>query len=124
MTYQPGQKDQFIQKHLYDEDRRLKKILTSRYGYIWDEDVKMYYYPHGPVARVEYGEEKVQGIDHAYTLQGWSKGMNASTISPSDDIGKDGVANNIFSNVARDAVSLVFDYNQNDYTSIDGKNHF
>ena len=30
-----------------------------------------YYYAHGPLARVEIGNDQVQGIDYADTLQGW-----------------------------------------------------
>lgn len=50
------------------------------------------YYPHGPLARVEYGnaDNKVQGIDYAYTLQGWIKGINSTTLDSLRDMGKDG----------------------------------
>ncbi|HSH64554.1 MAG TPA: hypothetical protein VLB84_01855, partial [Bacteroidia bacterium] len=57
---------------------------------MWDEDVKYFYYQHGPLSRTELGDEKVQGIDYAYTLQGWLKGINSSNLNASNDIGKDG----------------------------------
>jgi hypothetical protein len=31
------------------------------------------------VARIEIGNEKVQGVDYAYTIQGWLKGINSYT---------------------------------------------
>ncbi len=34
------------------------------------------YYTHGPLARTILGKLKVQGLDHAYTLQGWLNGVN------------------------------------------------
>jgi len=124
IVYQPGQKDQFIHKYKYDEDNRLAKVLTSRYGIRWEEEAKYYYYPHGKTARVELGEEKVQGVDYAYTIQGWLKGINGSELKPQKDAGKDGVAQGIFSNVAKDAVSVVLDYHSGDYKSVGGTNLF
>jgi RHS repeat-associated protein len=124
ITYQPGQKDQFIHKYKYDKDHRLKKILTSRHELHWEEEAKYYYYPHGKLARVELGERKVQGLDYAYTLQGWLKGINGSELSPSSDAGKDGANKGPFQNVARDAFSMVLDYNANDYQAAGSGNAF
>lgn len=124
LVYQPGKKDQFIQKYDYDADNRLTSIKSSRYGYIWDEEAKFYYYPHGPVARVELGEEKVQGIDQAYTLQGWLKGINSSGLSSNKDIGGDGKQNTLFANVAPDVSSMTFDYYNGDYEPVSGSNPF
>ncbi|HEX7414979.1 MAG TPA: hypothetical protein VF411_13125, partial [Bacteroidia bacterium] len=60
---------------------------------------------HGPLARVEYGNNHIQGIDYAYTIQGWIKGVNSEMLAPTNDIGKDGlnVAGNSNKNFAKDA---------------------
>lgn len=56
----------------------------------WTRDAKYFYYLHGPLARTEIGHDKVQGLDYAYTLQGWIKGINSVNLSGTNDIGKDG----------------------------------
>lgn len=124
ITYQPGQKDQFIHKYYYDRDNRLYKVMTSKYGLHWEEEARYYYYPHGKIARIELGDEKVQGLDFAYTLQGWLKGTNGAELSPTTDAGKDGANSGPFSTVASDAVSMVLDYNSGDYKAIGGQNTF
>ncbi len=124
ITYQPGQKDQFIHKYFYDRDNRLYKVMTSQYGLHWEEEARYYYYPHGKIARIELGDEKVQGLDFAYTLQGWLKGINGAELSPTADAGKDGANSGPFSTVANDAISMVLDYNSGDYKAIGGQNTF
>ena len=124
ITYQPGQKDQFIHKYFYDRDNRLYKVMTSLYGHHWEEDARYYYYPHGKIARIELGDEKVQGLDFAYSLQGWLKGMNGAELSPNTDAGQDGVASGITSTVAKDAISMVLDYNDGDYKAIGGQDTY
>jgi RHS repeat-associated protein len=39
------------------------------------------YYGHGPLARVELGEHKVETSNYAYTLQGWIKGVKGENFS-------------------------------------------
>src|SRR5690606_15577830 len=75
--YQLGLKDAFYHRYEYDAENRITKVETSRDGIIWDEDANYEYYLHGPLARTEIGEHNVQGIDYAYTLQGWVKSVNA-----------------------------------------------
>lgn len=76
---------------------------------------------HGPLARTElddvYG--KVQGVDYAYTLQGWLKGVNGTTASVAEDMGADG-ASGIHSTIARDAHAMSLFYYGNDYHTISG----
>src|SRR5690606_22413702 len=49
------------------------------------------YYKHGPLARTVLGELQVQGLDYAYTLQGWMKGLNSSSVGDgAHDMGRDG----------------------------------
>lgn len=75
---------------------------------------------HGPLARVELGENKVQGIDYAYTLQGWMKGINSSQLDPNHDMGEDGI--DITSPVSRDAYGFNLGYFNQDYSPIGGSN--
>jgi hypothetical protein len=48
------------------------------------------YYKHGPLARTILGQQQVQGVDYAYTLQGWLKGVNSMALDTARDMGKDG----------------------------------
>lgn len=41
-----------------------------------EREVYYSYYKHGPLARAELGQLRVQGMDYAYTLQGWLKAVN------------------------------------------------
>ena len=76
VLYQYGEEDQFIHRYEYDADNRLTEVYTSTDGFIWDKEAAYTYYLHGPLARVELGEYRVQGMDYYYTLQGWLKGVN------------------------------------------------
>ena len=116
--YQRDKFDQFTHRYDYDADNRLTKVRTSRDGIIWDRDAKYIYYPHGPLARLELGEEEVQGLDYAYTLQGWIKGMNSASSMTQNDIGQDGVNNHLHQNFARDEVGYILNYNKQDYRAI------
>ncbi len=90
VTYQRGQPDMFAHSYWYDAANRLTNVYTTRDGVTWDQDAKYYYYPHGPLARTELGEHKVQGNDYAYTLQGWIKGVNNEKLAANNDMGLDG----------------------------------
>jgi hypothetical protein len=37
-------------------------------------------YKHGPLARSVIGQQQVQGLDYAYTLEGWLKGVSSTTL--------------------------------------------
>ncbi|MCB0770970.1 MAG: hypothetical protein KDC00_11275, partial [Flavobacteriales bacterium] len=72
------------------------------------------YYAHGPLKRVELGDD-LQGMDHAYTIQGWLKAIN----SPDEqwrDPGKDGVAGTTNAAFAPDLFGMALDYFNGDYT--------
>ena len=118
VTYQPKQRDQFIHKYAYDADNRLIQAFTSQDGYHYDVDGEYYYYLHGPLMRTEVGEIKVQGIDYAYTLHGWIKGINSNTLMDSRDIGHDGQTGTVNEGVAKDIVGYSLGYYNGDYTSI------
>jgi RHS repeat-associated protein len=79
--------DRFYHQYEYDAENKLTLVRTSHDGIIWEDDARYYYYKHGPLARTELGQQQVQGIDYAYTLQGWLKGVNSTAISaaPTED---------------------------------------
>ncbi len=119
VSYQPGKPDQFYHKYEYDADNRIMKAYTSTDNTNWDNDASYQYYKHGPLARTELGQQKVQGIDYAYTLQGWIKGVNSNVLGTDKDMGNDG--NNGF---AKDAFGYSLHYNANDYKAIGGPASF
>gem|GEM_PF-3674828 len=121
--YQRDKKDQFTHSYNYDADNQLTLVQTSRDGVIWEEDAHYKYYLHGPLARIELGEDEVQGLDYAYTLQGWIKGMNSASSRPEHDIGQDGKADHRHENFARDEVGFTLNYNQQDYSPAGASAH-
>lgn len=116
--YQRNKSDQFIHDYRYDADNRLTLVRTSSNGILWDEDAHYIYYPHGPLARTEIGEDEIQGLDYAYTLQGWIKGMNSGSLQVNTDMGKDGMMSQQHQTFAKDEVGYVLNYYQGDYNSI------
>ncbi len=122
VSYQQGNQDQFFHKYEYDADNRLVKAYTSRDNLLWDNDAQYFYYKHGPLARMETGELKVQGTDYAYTLHGWLKGVNSGSLDSSRDIGKDGWSDggNIHRNFPKDAFGFTLGYYFGDYKDIAG----
>jgi hypothetical protein len=115
VSYQPGMPDQFFHRYEYDADNRIVSVFTSKEGLIWDNDAKYQYYKHGPLARTELGDLKVQGIDYAYTLQGWIKAVNGF-----NDMGQDGNGNDF----AKDAMAYSLHYNKEDYSPINSSAAF
>jgi RHS repeat-associated protein len=102
VCYQPGQSDQFYHKYEYDAENRITRAFTSRDGVIWDQDAKYFYYQHGPLARVELGEDKIHANDYVYTIQGWLKGVNSNTMNTSRDPGKDGIPGSLYTGYVPD----------------------
>jgi photosystem II stability/assembly factor-like uncharacterized protein len=119
MNYQEGAVDQLLHRYEYDADNRLRMVETSTDGVIWDNDAKYMYYAHGPLARTELGDNKVQGVDYAYTLQGWLKGMNSARLTLKNDMGYDGLEGTPNSHFARDAAGFTLGYYYGDYMPID-----
>ena len=129
--YQHTKADAFYHKYAYDADNRITKVRTSTNQKIWRNDAKYFYYQHGPLARVELGQEKVQGMDYAYTIQGWLKSMNSNKLDAAIEIGKDGhpdawTTGGAIPNrrVARDAFGFSLTYYAGDYQSRTGNNNF
>jgi RHS repeat-associated protein len=114
LSYNRGFADQYYQQYTYDDDNRITQVNTSADGYIWHRDVEYTYYQHGPLARTELGDLRVQGLDYAYTIQGWLKSMNGDSASMTYDMGRDGdqTIN------ATDAVGYTLNYFTNDYKPI------
>jgi hypothetical protein len=120
VKYQDGEVDAFYHKYEYDADNRITNVITSKDGVIWDKEANYFYYQHGPLARVELGDQKVQAMDYAYTIQGWIKGVNSNTLKETRDIGLDGetTSTNLHQHVGRDAAGYSLNYFNGDYTSI------
>jgi len=117
--YQAGKPDAFYHRYEYDADNRITKVYTSKDSILWDQDAHYAYYAHGPLARVEIGDNKVQGMDYAYTLQGWIKGVNSNLLKSKNDIGNDGLGGSPLQ-VAKDAFGYTLNYHADDYKPIDG----
>jgi RHS repeat-associated protein len=98
VAYQPGRPDQFYHQYTYDAENRLVYVETSSDSLTWEKDARYEYYRHGPLARVVLSHQQVQGIDYAYTLQGWLKGVNSTSLNPGFDMGGDGKISEIEKN--------------------------
>lgn len=118
VIYQPGKQDQFIHRYQYDDDNRITIAETSKDGFAWEKDAKYFYYDHGPLARTELSEKKVQALDYAYTLQGWIKSVNGEEISEQTMMGSDGRSSQgLNKQVARDAFGYSLSYYNGDYAA-------
>lgn len=115
VAYQPGMPDAFYHRYTYDAENRITNVETSTDDFYWENDAYYQYYKHGPLAKSILGQQQVQGLDFAYTLQGWLKGVNSTTLTPVFDMGNDGSS----SLVARDAFGFALHYFGNrDYKAI------
>ncbi|MBP7389746.1 MAG: hypothetical protein KA841_05040, partial [Chitinophagales bacterium] len=125
IVYQPGKEDQFIHWLSYDANKRVTQVQTSTSEYtpecLRDVDAKFFYYQHGPLARIEIGNEKIQGVDYAYTIQGWLKGINSYTTGNGDvDMGKDGTEDGGLhaAGFPKDVTAELLNYYPNNYKKI------
>ncbi|MEO9023275.1 MAG: RHS repeat-associated core domain-containing protein [Ginsengibacter sp.] len=125
VSYQPGKPDAFYHKYSYDAENRLVDVETSRDKMVWDKDARYFYYKHGPLSRTILGQNQVQGLDYAYTLQGWLKGVNSTSVGDgSFDIGQDGKIGSGNSNIGRDAFGFSLNYFTGEYKPIGGSSPF
>jgi len=139
VSYENGKIDQWHHAYEYDADNRITSVYTTTTtplsnpanGQIssqnepgltpfWDKEASYKYYAHGPLARTELGQEKVQGVDNVYTIQGWIKGVNTNILLPKFDPGQDAVSNFY----GTDAYGYSLHYFDKDYYSISGQNNF
>ena len=118
VIYQKQHADQFAHKYSYDGDNRIINTYTSTNMVHWDKEAHYSYYLHGPLKRTELGELKVQGVDYAYTLHGWLKGVNSTTLQEDRDIGQDGNGSSINQFVAKDVFGFSLGYYEGDHTPI------
>ena len=140
--YQKGKMEQFSHRYRYDADNRITHVYTSnifkikRDSAILHErlEARYFYLPTGVLSRTELGHKQIQGIDYAYTLQGWLKDINGYRCGFYDlddesvtfDIGEDACVrsdnyNRLF---AHDEFSTSIQYYPNDYMPILGGNFF
>lgn len=130
VVYQKDKADQITHAYKYDKLNRLREASSSTDKVHSDRHVKYYYYDHGPMARVELGQNKVQSLDYVYTINGWIKGMNASTLNNTRDVGKDGGFGYLTANNqehlenAVDVSAYTLGYFTNDYKAIKSNTGF
>ncbi len=115
----------FLYSYQYDGENRLVSATTGINTVSTDgwalanerTEASYQYYLHGPLARAELGHDKVQGLDYAYTLQGWLKGINGTDLTA--DMGSDGYIGT-HSTVGRDIMAQSLGYFEGDYEAIGG----
>jgi RHS repeat-associated protein len=120
VRYNEKRSDRFFHRYTYDAENRLKHVETSRNGEVWDRDAAYSYYAHGPLKRSELGEDRVQGLDYLYTMQGWIKSVNAPRLSLADDPGGDndpGYTGLPQNRSAADRFGMVLNYYSGDYAT-------
>ncbi len=113
VRYQAGKWDQFGHSYAYDAENRLTDYYSTRHNFSTGplvSEAHYRYYMHGPLARTELGDQRVQGMDYAYTLQGWLKGVNSQVLDAAKDMSGDGLAGSLFANVSRDVFAFSLGY--------------
>jgi hypothetical protein len=95
---------EFYHYYEYDKDQRLRKVYTSTDGISKKIRATYQYYLHGPLKRIELGED-LQGIDFVYTIQGGLKQINHPRVEldPGDD--------------DNDVFGMILDYEESDLTT-------
>jgi RHS repeat-associated protein len=124
VAYQPPRgtvyyPDMLYHRYSYDAENRLTIAETSADSVIWEKDSRYEYYRHGPLARMVLGEQLVQGVDYAYTLQGWLKGVNSTVLQDGvNDMGGDGKPGETNQYTARDALGFALNYFAGEYQPV------
>lgn len=113
--YQHGNADAFYHSYLYDAENRITNVQSSTDSINWDNDAFYSYYAHGPLSRTVLGQQQVQGINYAYTLQGWLKAINPAPDTSGSFTLRPDSSGNV---VANTAYNLLLDYFNGDYTPI------
>jgi len=116
ISLQTGRSDQFFHRYEYDSENRVTHVYTSPDNLVWRLEAKYFYYAHGSLMRVELGQG-VQGVDYAYTVHGWIKGVNTNTLQSRRDIGKDG-ENGLHKHFAKDELGFSLGYFNGDYSGV------
>ena len=115
VNYQHGCADAFYQNYLYDAENRITNVQSSTDSINWDNDAFYSYYAHGPLARTVLGQQQVQGINYAYTLQDWLKAINPAPYTSGLFTLRPDSNSNV---VANTAYNLLLDYFNGDYNPI------
>lgn len=118
VAYNPHNIDEFYHRYTYDAENRITLAETSTDSIHWEKEARYDYYRHGPLARTVLGDQQVQGMDYAYTLQGWLKGVNSISLSANFDMGGDGKTGGINQPVAKDEIGFNLNYYTGDYLPI------
>lgn len=124
VKYQKDQADQITHSYIYDNLNRLEEVFVSTDAVHQSRQAHYLYYEYGPLARVEIGEQKVQGTDYAYTINGWMKAMNGTVLNPGYELGRDNASGYLSQNTsvhtkfAKDVVAYTLGYFNGDYKSI------
>jgi len=141
MSVQTGESDQWHHAYEYDADNRITDVYTNKNQPLiisspfiavlqaelapltnidWEKEASYTYYNHGPLARVEIGNDQLQGLDYIYTLQGWLKGVNSVFEDRTLDPGEDNVFGTLkpHQTFAKDAMAFSLSYFNNDYAPI------
>ncbi|NIG52803.1 RHS repeat domain-containing protein [Chitinophaga sp. Cy-1792] len=87
VSYQSGKPDAFYHRYSYNAENEVITAETSRDSLFWENDAFYQYNRNHQLARTVLGQQQVQGLDYAYTLQGWIKGVNSTNNT---DMGNDG----------------------------------
>ncbi len=125
VIYQEDEIDELEHSYEYDKLNRLTHVYTAEDSVHKTLEASYKYYDYGPLARKEIGKNKVQGMDFAYTINGWLKGMNASTLDSTRDMGNDGAEGYYTTNkevhelTSNDVVAYTMGYFVDDYKAID-----
>ncbi|MBS1773942.1 MAG: hypothetical protein JST82_13875 [Bacteroidetes bacterium] len=117
LSYNRGRADQTYHRYSYDADNRITQTETSLDGIIWNRDAAYTYYKHGPLANVKIGDDQLQSIEYAYTIEGWLKAINGDVLRPDKDMGGNGASGD--HSYARDVMAMALHYYNHDYTPID-----
>jgi len=118
VKYQQGEPDQFFTRYASDADNRLIAVFTSLNDTTWVRDARYYYNKHGMLARMEIGDDSVQGLDYVYTIQGLLKSINSFTLHAETDPGKDGDPAGARRSSAVDIFGYELGYFRDDYKPI------
>ena len=115
--YRPEQTDAYHQRYTYDHDGRIITSETSRDGIVWARDAGYSYEIHGPLRRMELGQDNVQGVDYTYTINGWLKAINNPSLEPGLDPGRDGKNGTSEEHAlfGRDAFGMFLGYHTDDF---------
>jgi RHS repeat-associated protein len=108
-----GGTEMLIHRYSYDANARLIKVETSEDNANFTEHAEYSYYQHGPLKRVEMGND-LQGIDYVYTINGWLKSINNPVLG-SRDPGKDGESGSPNVAFEQDIFGMSIDYFRHDY---------